>query len=172
MLINNAGNAHGLSFIHEGDTQDWDAMIDINVKGLLYVSRAVIPKMIKAKAGHIINLGSIAGTDVYPRGNVYNASKFAVDALTKGMRMDLNTHGIKVSEIKPGLVETEFSEVRFKGDLEKAKQAYAGYDPLQAQDIAECIAFMLSRPKHVNIGDMVVLPLAQASSTLVNKQQK
>ena len=172
VLINNAGNAHGLSFIHEGDTQDWDAMIDINVKGLLYVSRAVIPKMLKAKAGHIINLGSIAGTDVYPRGNVYNASKFAVDALTKGMRMDLNTHGIKVSEIKPGLVETEFSEVRFKGDLEKAKQAYAGYDPLQAQDIAECIAFMLSRPKHVNIGDMVVLPLAQASSTLVNKQQK
>ncbi|MDB4290838.1 SDR family NAD(P)-dependent oxidoreductase [Cyclobacteriaceae bacterium] len=172
VLINNAGNAHGLSFIHEGDTQDWDAMIDINVKGLLYVSRAIIPKMIKAKAGHIINLGSIAGNDVYPRGNVYNASKFAVDALTKGMRMDLNTHGIKVSEIKPGLVETEFSEVRFKGDLEKAKQAYAGYDPLQAQDIAECIAFMLSRPKHVNIGDMVVLPLAQASSTLVNKQQK
>ena len=172
VLINNAGNAHGLSFIHEGDTNDWDAMIDINVKGLLYVSRAIIPKMIKAKAGHIINLGSIAGTDVYPRGNVYNASKFAVDALTKGMRMDLNTHGIKVSEIKPGLVETEFSEVRFKGDLEKAKQAYAGYDPLQAQDIAECIAFMLSRPKHVNIGDMVVLPLAQASSTLVNKQQK
>ncbi len=172
VLINNAGNAHGLSFIHEGDTQDWDAMIDINVKGLLYVSRAVIPKMIKEQAGHIINLGSIAGTDVYPRGNVYNASKFAVDALTKGMRMDLNTHGIKVSEIKPGLVETEFSEVRFKGDLEKAKQAYAGYDPLQAQDIAECIAFMLSRPKHVNIGDMVVLPLAQASSTLVNKQQK
>ena len=172
VLINNAGNAHGLSFIHEGDTQDWDAMIDINGKGLLYVSRAIIPKMIKAKAGHIINLGSIAGTDVYPRGNVYNASKFAVDALTKGMRMDLNTHGIKVSEIKPGLVETEFSEVRFKGDLEKAKQAYAGYDPLQAQDIAECIAFMLSRPKHVNIGDMVVLPLAQASSTLVNKQQK
>ncbi|MDC1516336.1 SDR family NAD(P)-dependent oxidoreductase [Cyclobacteriaceae bacterium] len=172
VLINNAGNAHGLSFIHEGDTQDWDAMIDINVKGLLYVSRAVIPKMIKEQAGHIINLGSIAGTDVYPRGNVYNASKFAVDALTKGMRMDLNTYGIKVSEIKPGLVETEFSEVRFKGDLEKAKQAYAGYDPLQAQDIAECIAFMLSRPKHVNIGDMVVLPLAQASSTLVNKQQK
>ena len=172
VLINNAGNAHGLSFIHEGDTQDWDAMIDINVKGLLYVSRAIIPKMIKAKAGHIINLGSIAGTDVYPRGNVYNASKFAVDALTKGMRMDLNTYGIKVSEIKPGLVKTEFSEVRFKGDLEKAKQAYAGYDPLQAQDIAECIAFMLSRPKHVNIGDMVVLPLAQASSTLVNKQQK
>ena len=172
VLINNAGNAHGLSFIHEGDTNDCDAMIDINVKGLLYVSRAIIPKMIKEQAGHIINLGSIAGTDVYPRGNVYNASKFAVDALTKGMRMDLNTYGIKVSEIKPGLVETEFSEVSFKGDLEKAKQAYAGYDPLQAQDIAECIAFMLSRPKHVNIGDMVVLPLAQASSTLVNKQQK
>jgi 3-hydroxy acid dehydrogenase/malonic semialdehyde reductase len=172
VLINNAGNAHGLSFIHEGDTQDWDAMIDINVKGLLYVSRAVIPKMIKAQAGHIINLGSIAGTDVYPRGNVYNASKFAVDALTKGMRMDLNAYGIKVSEIKPGLVETEFSQVRFKGDLEKAKEIYKGYDPLQAKDISECIAFMLSRPKHVNIGDMVVLPLAQASSNILNKQKK
>ncbi|MAJ50977.1 MAG: NAD(P)-dependent oxidoreductase [Flammeovirgaceae bacterium] len=172
ILINNAGNAHGMSYIHEGDIQDWDAMIDINVKGLLYVSRAVIPKMIKKQHGHIINLGSIAGTDVYPRGNVYNASKFAVDALTKGMRMDLNTHGIKVSEIKPGLVKTEFSEVRFKGDLEKAKETYLGYHPLQAQDIAECIAFMLSRPKHVNIGDMIVLPLAQASSTLLNKQQK
>jgi NADP-dependent 3-hydroxy acid dehydrogenase YdfG len=128
--------------------------------------------MIKAQAGHIINLGSIAGTDVYPRGNVYNASKFAVDALTKGMRIDLNAYGIKVSEIKPGLVETEFSQVRFKGDLEKAKEIYKGYDPLQAKDIAECIAFMLSRPKHVNIGDMVVLPLAQASSNILNKQKK
>ena len=120
VLINNAGNAHGMNYIHEGNTQDWDAMIDTNIKGLLYISRVVIPKMIKNKYGHIINLGSIAGVDVYPQGNVYNASKFAVDALTKGMRMDLNKHGIKVSEIKPGLVETEFSRVRFKGNIEKA----------------------------------------------------
>ena len=169
VLINNAGNAHGMNYIHEGNTQDWDAMIDTNIKGLLYISRVVIPKMIKNKYGHIINLGSIAGVDVYPQGNVYNASKFAVDALTKGMRMDLNKHGIKVSEIKPGLVETEFSRVRFKGNIEKAKETYSGYDPLQAKDIAECIAFMLSRPRHVNIGDMIVLPLAQASSTLINR---
>ena len=126
--------------------------------------------MIKNEYGHIINLGSIAGIDVYPRGNVYNASKFAVDALTKGMRMDLNKYGIKVSEIKPGLVETEFSRVRFKGNLEKAKKTYSGCDPLQAKDIAECIAFILSRPRHVNIGDMMVLPLAQASSTIINRQ--
>jgi NADP-dependent 3-hydroxy acid dehydrogenase YdfG len=171
VLINNAGNAHGMNYIHEGDIQDWDAMIDTNIKGLLYISRAVIPKMIKNKHGHIINLGSIAGTDVYPQGNVYNASKFAVDALTKGMRMDLNKQGIKVSEIKPGLVETEFSKVRFKGNFEKAKKTYSGCDPLQAKDIAECIAFMLSRPRRVNIGDMIVLPLAQASSTIINRQQ-
>ena len=170
VLINNAGNAHGMNYIHEGDTQDWDAMIDTNIKGLLYISRTIIPKMIKNEHGHIINLGSIAGVDVYPRGNVYNASKFAVDALTKGMRMDLNKHGIKVSEIKPGLVETEFSRVRFKGNLEKAKKTYSGCDPLQAKDIAECIAFILSRPRHVNIGDMMVLPLAQASSTIINRQ--
>jgi NADP-dependent 3-hydroxy acid dehydrogenase YdfG len=169
VLVNNAGNAHGLGLIHEGDVDDWDAMIDINVKGLLYVSRAIIPTMIANKKGHIINVGSIAGIEVYPRGNVYSASKFAVDALTKGMRMDLNPYGIKVSEVKPGLVETEFSEVRFKGDKEKAKLVYKGFDPLQAIDIASCIDFILSRPAHVNIGDMVILPTAQASATIVNK---
>ena len=170
VLINNAGNAHGMGLIHEGDTNDWDAMIDINVKGLLYVSRQVIPKMVLAKKGHIINIGSIAGIDVYPRGNVYNASKYAVDAISKGMRQDLNEFGIKVSEIKPGLVNTEFSEVRFKGDKAKADSVYKGFDPLVAQDIAETIAFVLSRPAHVNIADLLILPTAQATSTLVNKK--
>ena len=171
VLINNAGNAHGLHYIHEGSTEDWDAMIDINVKGLLYVSRAVIPQMVAKQEGHIINIGSTAGIDVYPRGNVYNASKFAVDALTKGMRMDLNPYNIKVSEIKPGLVETEFSMVRFKGDGERSKQVYEVIEALQAIDIAECISFVLSRPKHVTIADMVVMPLAQASSTILNRKK-
>ncbi|MFY0605161.1 MAG: SDR family NAD(P)-dependent oxidoreductase [Cyclobacteriaceae bacterium] len=170
VLINNAGNAHGLGLIHEGDIADWDAMIDINVKGLLYVSRQIIPNMVKAKKGHIINIGSIAGIDVYPRGNVYNASKHAVDAISKGMRQDLNPYGIKVSEIKPGLVNTEFSEVRFKGDQSKASKVYQGFDPLTARDIAETIAFILSRPAHVNIADLLILPTAQATSTMVDKK--
>ncbi len=169
VLINNAGNAHGLDTIEDGDVDDWDAMIDINVKGLLYVSKAIIPLMVERKSGHIINIGSLAGVDVYPKGNVYNASKFAVDALTKGMRMDLNPHGIKVSEVKPGLVETEFSEVRFKGDKEKAKQVYNGFTPLYAEDIAEVIRFVVTRPSHVNVADMLVLPTAQASSKIINK---
>jgi 3-hydroxy acid dehydrogenase / malonic semialdehyde reductase len=169
VLINNAGNAHGMSLIQEGDMDDWDAMIDINVKGLLYVSKAIIPRMVERKRGHIINIGSIAGIDVYQRGNVYNASKFAVDALTRGMRMDLLAHGIKVSEIKPGLVETEFSEVRFKGNKEKAALVYKGIEALQANDIAEIIVFMLSRPAHVNIGDVLVLSSAQASATMVRR---
>lgn len=166
-LVNNAGNAHGLAPIHEGDVADWDAMIDINVKGLLYVSKAVIPNMVARKQGHIVNIGSVAGVEVYPNGNVYNASKYAVDALSKGMRLDLIAHGIKVSEIKPGLVQTEFSEVRFKGDKEKAEKVYQGLDPLQAQDIAETVAFVLSRPAHVNIADMLVLAGTQASATVV-----
>lgn len=169
VLINNAGNAHGLSTIQEGDLADWEAMIDINVKGLLYVSREAIPGMVARKKGHIINIGSIAGIECYPKGNVYNASKFAVDAITKGMRLDLNPFGIKVSEIKPGMVETEFSEVRFKGDKERAATVYQGFDPLQATDIAELIDFMLSRPAHVNLADILVLPTAQASATLVNR---
>jgi NADP-dependent 3-hydroxy acid dehydrogenase YdfG len=169
VLINNAGNAHGLAPIDKGSIEDWDAMIDINVKGLLYVSKEVIPGMVQRQKGHIINIGSIAGVDVYPQGNVYNASKFAVDAISKGMRQDLHVHGIKVSEIKPGLVETEFSDVRFKGDNDKASRVYQGYEPLQAKDIAETIAFILSRPAHVNIADLLILPSAQATSTMVKK---
>ena len=169
-MINNAGNAHGLAPIQEGNVDDWDAMIDINVKGLLYVSKAVIPGMVGRKKGHIINIGSVAGIEAYPNGNVYNASKFGVNAITQGMRLDLNPHHIKVSEIKPGLVQTEFSEVRFKGDKDKADKVYQGFDALQAGDIAETIEFILSRPAHVNIADMLVFPTAQASATMVNKQ--
>ena len=170
VLVNNAGNAHGLSTIQEGDLNDWEAMIDINVKGLLYVSKAIIPGMIERKSGQIINIGSIAGMEVYPKGNVYNASKYAVNALTQGMRMDLNPHGIRVCEIKPGLVETEFSLVRFKGDTERAKTVYEGYEPLVAEDIADAIKYMVSRPHHVTIADMVILPTAQASATVINKK--
>lgn len=169
LLINNAGNAHGLEAIQDGNTTDWDAMLDINVKGLLYVTKAVLPFFTSKNKGHIINVGSLAGVDVYPRGNVYNASKFAVDALTKGMRQDLVSLGIKVSEIKPGLVHTEFSEVRFKGDISKAENVYKGFDALKAIDIAEIIAFMVTRPAHVNIADMLVLPTAQANSTIIKK---
>ncbi|RZS99223.1 SDR family NAD(P)-dependent oxidoreductase [Aquimarina brevivitae] len=169
ILINNAGNAHGLDPIELGSVDDWDAMIDINVKGLLYVSKAVIPGMTKRRNGHIINIGSIAGKEVYPNGNVYCASKHAVDAINKGMLIDLNPYGIKVSAINPGLVATEFSEVRFKGDENRAKSVYQGYDPLKAEDIADIIAFVISRPYHVNIADLIVLPTAQANSTIVRK---
>lgn len=169
VLINNAGNAHGLDPIQIGNVDDWDAMIDINVKGLLYVSNAVIDQMVKRKSGHIINIGSTAGKEVYPNGNVYCASKHAVDAINKGMRMDLNQYGIKVGAIHPGLVETEFSEVRFKGDKEKADKVYQGFDALQAENIADIIHFVISRPYHVSIADLIVLPTAQASSTMVNK---
>ena len=170
VLVNNAGNAHGLDFIHEGSVDDWDAMMDINVKGLLYVTKAILPEMVERKKGHIINISSIAGLEVYPKGNVYCASKHAVDALTKGMRMDLNEHRIKVTSIDPGLVQTEFSEVRFKGDTEKASNVYKNYTPLSAQDVAETIEFVLSRPPHVMIGDILILPTDQASSTIVNKK--
>ena len=169
ILINNAGNAHGLDFIQEGDPDDWDAMIDINVKGLLNVSKAVIPGMVSRGQGHVIHIGSTAGKEVYPKGNVYCASKHAVDALNHGMRIDLNGKGIKVSAIHPGLVETEFSQVRFKGDTARAEQVYKGFPPLTAQDIAEIIVFVLSRPAHVNIADLMVMCLDQASSTIVNK---
>ena len=167
VLINNAGNAHGLSPIQQGDIDDWDAMIDINVKGLLYVSRSVIPMMVQQKHGHIINIGSIAGKEAYAGGNVYCASKFAVDAINKGMLIDLNGLGIKVTAINPGLVETEFSEVRFKGDKARAKNVYRGMEPLKGEDIAEIVLFVLSRPPHVNISDMVVFPTAQAAATIV-----
>lgn len=169
VLINNAGNAHGLDPIQTGSVDDWDAMMDINVKGLLYVTKAALPVMVKRNSGHIINIGSIAGKEVYANGNVYCASKFAVDALTKGMRIDLNAHSIKVTAIHPGMVETEFSLVRFKGDEQRAASVYKGFDPLQGQDIADLILFALTRPPHVVIADLVVLPTAQASATVVKK---
>lgn len=169
ILINNAGNAHGLSTIQDGDLDDWDAMLDINVKGLLYVSKAIIPRMVANNNGFIVNIGSIAAKEVYPNGNVYCASKHAVDALNKAMRIDLNKHNIRVSAIHPGAVETEFSNVRFKGDTEKAKSVYAGYKALQAADIADIIHFVVTRPYHVNIEDLVVYPTAQASATIMNK---
>lgn len=169
ILINNAGNAHGFATIDEGSLDDWDAMIDINVKGLLYVSKAVIPGMVDRKKGHIINIGSIAGKEVYAKGNVYCASKFAVDAISTGMRIDLNAHGVKVSEVKPGAVDTEFSSVRFKGDKEKADKVYDGFDPLIAEDVAEVIYFVATRPPHVNIADTIVFPLAQASASVINR---
>jgi len=171
-LINNAGNAHGLAPIQEGSIEDWDAMIDINVKGLLYVSKAIIPKMVDRKSGHIVNIGSTAGKEVYPKGNVYCASKHAVDAINNGMRIDLNGTGVKVTAINPGLVETEFSMVRFKGDKERSDNVYKGFQPLKPEDIAETILFAVTRPAHVNIGDMIVYPTAQASSTIVHKEDK
>lgn len=169
VLVNNAGNAHGLDPIQSGNVDDWDAMIDINVKGLLYVTRVILPGMVARNRGHIINMGSIAGKEAYANGNVYCGSKFAVDAITKGMRIDLNAHGIKVTAIHPGLVETEFSLVRFKGDQERAKSVYKGYQPLRAEDIADLILFALTRPTHVVVADLVVFPVAQASATVVKK---
>jgi NADP-dependent 3-hydroxy acid dehydrogenase YdfG len=169
ILINNAGNAHGLDPIQNGNLDDWDAMIDGNIKGLLYVSKAIIPQMIARKSGHIINIGSTAAKEVYPNGNVYCATKHAVDALNQGMRMDLNPFGIRVGAIHPGMVSTEFSNVRFKGDGEKAQNVYKGFSPLQAEDIADIIHFVVSRPYHVNIADLIVMPTAQASSGIVNR---
>lgn len=169
VLVNNAGNAHGLDSIQNGSVEDWDAMMDINVKGLLYVTKAILPVMVQRNIGHIINIGSIAGKEVYANGNVYCASKFAVDALTKGMRIDLNAHGIKVTGIHPGMVETEFSLVRFKGHTEKAANVYKGVEALRGEDIADLILFAVTRPAHVVVADLVVLPTAQASATVVKR---
>ena len=169
ILLNNAGNAHGLDPIQTGNIADWDAMIDINLKGLLYVSKAIIPQMIDRQAGHIIHIGSTAGKEIYPNGNVYCATKHAVEALNHAMRMDLNPFGIKVGAIHPGMVATEFSEVRFKGDQERAAKVYQGFQPLQPEDIADIIHFVLTRPYHVNIADLIVFSTAQASSTLVKR---
>ncbi len=169
ILINNAGNAHGLDTIQDGSLDDWDNMIDSNVKGLLYVSRVIMPKMIENQNGHIINIGSLAGREVYEKGNIYCATKHAVNAISKAMRIDLNKTGIKVSEINPGLVETDFSNVRFKGDSDKAEKVYQGYKALQADDIADIIEFVINRPSHVNIADILVLPQAQASSSIIDK---
>ncbi len=167
ILLNNAGLASGLSPIQDGDIEDWDKMIDTNVKGLLYVTKMVAPLMINSKKGHIINIGSIAGKETYANGNVYCASKHAVDALNKGMRIDLLPHGIKVSSINPGMVETEFSIVRFHGDTDRAKKAYEGMQPLTAADIAETIYWVATRPAHVNINEVIIMPTVQANSTTV-----
>ena len=169
ILINNAGNAHGLDKIQDGAIEDWDNMIDSNVKGFLYVAKAVIPRMVQNSSGHIINIGSLAGREVYEKGNVYCATKHAVNAISKGMRIDLNKHNSKVSEINPGLVETNFSKVRFKGDA-IADKVYKGYKELQAEDIAEIIEFVISRPDHVNLADVLILPQDQATSSIINKK--
>ncbi|MEA2041454.1 MAG: SDR family NAD(P)-dependent oxidoreductase [Bacteroidota bacterium] len=167
-LINNAGLAAGLDFFHEGDTNDWDTMIDTNVKGLLYVAKIVSQKMVARKQGHIINISSIAGKQSYDKGGVYCATKHAVEAITKNMRIDLLPHGIKVSSVSPGAVKTEFSEVRLKSK-EKAKDVYNGYTPLEAKDIAESIVFILTRPPHVNINDILIMPTAQADAFHTHK---
>jgi len=170
LLVNNAGLSQAFDPIHAGDPNDWDAMIDTNVKGLLTVSRLVSQWMIARKiAGQIVHLSSTAGKDVYPNGNVYCATKHAVEAIAKGMRMELNPYGIRVSTIAPGFTETEFSVVRFKGDTNRAAQVYAGFQPLQAKDIADALLFMVNRPAHVNISDLVILPTAQGGGGIVLK---
>lgn len=169
VLVNNAGLAAGLSHIDEGDNDDWERMIDTNIKGLLYVTRQISPGMVQRGKGHIINIGSIAGKEVYEKGNVYCASKHAVDALSKSMRIDLLEHGIKVSNIAPGLVNTEFSEVRFKGDREKAQKTYKGMKPLSGEDIADVIFYCVSLPLHVNIDDVLIMPAAQATAVMVHR---
>jgi hypothetical protein len=165
VLINNAGLAAGLNPIHKGDMHDWEQMIDTNVKGLLYITREVSPGMVERKSGHIINIGSIAGKEVYENGNVYCGTKHAVDALSKGMRIDLLEHNIKVSAIHPGAVDTEFSLVRFRGNTEKAARVYEGFIPLYEQDVAEAVLFCVTRPSHVNINDLLIMPTAQANTT-------
>jgi serine 3-dehydrogenase len=169
VLVNNAGKALGLHLLHEGLVQDWEEMIDTNVMGLLYMTRALLPLMVERNSGHVVNIGSIAGHQVYQKGAVYNASKYAVRALNEGMALDLMGTRIKVTAIDPGLVETEFSQVRFHGDTDRARTVYQGYKPLQPEDIAEILAFVLNTPDHVNILDLVVLPTDQRSAHMVHK---
>jgi len=170
VLVNNAGLSRGLDKLHEGSIDDWEEMIDTNVKGLLYVSRQVIPGMVKRGKGTIVNIGSIAGREVYPKGNVYCATKFAVDALTKGMRLDLVDTPLRVCTVDPGLVETEFSEVRFRGDTKRAKTVYQGYKPLEPKDIADAVVFCATAPPHVQIAEILILPTSQAAPTVVHKE--
>ena len=169
ILINNAGNAHGIDPVQTASIDDWDAMIDGNVKGLMYVTKAVLPKMVEVKKGQIINLGSIAGKEVYPNGSVYCSSKFAVDAFTSGLRIDLNPYKIRVGAIHPGLVETEFSQVRFKGNIDRAEKVYKGIEALSAEDIADAILYMANTPERVNIADLVILPTQQANAYVQNR---
>ncbi len=170
VLVNNAGLSRGLSKLHEGLLSDWEEMIDTNVKGLLYVSRAVLPGMVERGRGHIINIGSIAGHEVYPGGNVYCATKFAVRALSQGLRLDLNGTPIRVSEVSPGMVETEFSLVRFHGDADRAGKVYQGLTPLSGDDIADAVVWCATRPTHVNVSEVIVMPTAQASTTQVSRK--
>lgn len=170
VLVNNAGLASGLNRIHEGDLEDWEKMIDTNIKGLLYVTRSITPGMVERGSGHIINIGSIAGKEVYENGNVYCATKHAVDALNKGMRIDLVDFGIRVTAIHPGAAETEFSVVRFHGDREKAGKVYEGFTPLYEDDIAEAVLFAVTRPPHVNINELVIMATAQANSSKTVKK--
>jgi len=170
VLVNNAGLSRGLDKLHEGSIDDWEEMVDTNIKGLLYVTRAVLPGMVARNRGTVINIGSIAGHEVYPRGNVYAATKHAVDALTKGLRMDLVETDVRVCTVDPGLVETEFSMVRFRGDKERAKKTYQGLQPLSPQDIADAVFFAATRPPHVQISEMIILPVHQASTTLVHRK--
>lgn len=172
VLINNAGLSRGLDKIYEGKRKDWDEMIDTNIKGLAYVTRHVVPLMVKRKKGHIINIGSTAGHEVYPSGNVYAATKFAVKALSQSIRLDVLDKGLKVTSIDPGMVETEFSLVRFRGDKERAKNVYKGLKPLSPKDVAEAVLFCATRPKEVNINQIILTPLAQASSTQVYRKGK
>lgn len=171
ILINNAGLSRGLDPIQRGSLNDWEEMIDTNVKGLLYVSRAVLPGMVERRRGHVINIGSIAGREVYPAGNVYCATKHAVRALTKGMQIDLNGTGVRVTSVDPGMVETEFSIVRFRGNAEKAEGVYRGLTPLSATDVAEAILFCATRPPHVNVHELLLMPTDQATATVVHRQQ-
>jgi serine 3-dehydrogenase len=170
ILLNNAGLARGLSKIYEGDTDQWDEMIDTNIKGLLYVSRSIIPLMVERQRGHIINLGSLAGHESYPNGNVYCATKYAVKGLSKGMRFDLYDKNIRVTSVDPGMVVTEFSEVRFSGDKAKADKVYEGIKPLSAEDIADTILWCATRPEHININEVLITPTAQASVSYVNRK--
>lgn len=171
VLINNAGLAKGMSKFFDGDTSHWDQMIDTNVKGLLYVSRTLVPAMIERGSGHVVNIGSIAGKEVYENGNVYCGTKFAVDAITKSMRLELAVHGLKVTGIHPGAVETEFSVVRFDGDVDRAKNVYRGYENLVAEDIADAIVFAITRKPHVNINDLVIMPQAQAVASVIIRKE-
>jgi serine 3-dehydrogenase len=172
ILINNAGLARGLTDIDDGSYDDWDEMIDTNIKGLLYVSREIIPLMVKRKKGHVINIGSIAGHQVYPKGNVYNATKFAVNALSKTMRLDLYQKDVRVSTVDPGMVKTEFSLVRFRGDNERAKKVYEGLSPLTPEDIADAVIYCATRPIHVNIDEIIIMPAIQASPIHIKRTKE
>ena len=171
VLLNNAGLASGLSFVQDGDHDDWDRMIDTNLKGLLNVTRAILPAMVERGTGHVINIGSTAGHQVYPKGNVYNATKFGVKALTEGMNLDVAGTGIRVSSVDPGFVETEFSVVRFHGDAERAEAVYQGFSPLAADDVADVVVFVATRPAHVNVHDVVLLPTAQRNVYVLDRQE-